>query len=298
MSINHYENFPVASLALPAHLRRPIHAIYAFARAADDIADEGDENPEERLAGLDRFEAELNSIEAGKTPENKLFITLAEAVREFQLPLQPFRDLLSAFRQDIVKTRYADFGEVMDYCRRSANPVGRLLMALFMDNNPRHLAYSDALCSSLQLINFLQDVKIDYQKGRIYLPQNEVARAGLSDDLLGTLTGQLPLMKEATTLTINKLGGIPVVSSTSSPEERWRQFMLAQIKKVHKMLQASAPLGLALKGRAGLEIRMIISGGDRILNKLYHDPMAPLKHRIKLNVWDWMIMVTRALLKR
>jgi phytoene/squalene synthetase len=212
--------------------------------------------------------------------------------------LQPFRELLSAFRQDVIKTRYADFSEVMDYCRRSANPVGRLLMMLFEDSNPRHLAYSDGLCTSLQLINFLQDVAIDFRKGRVYLPQDEFAKAGLSDNLLGRLVGQPSASLENATSIPPKLGGIPVISSVSSPEDRWRHFMLGQIKRVQKMLQASAPLGLALKGRAGFETRMIIAGGDRILRKLYLDPHGPLQHRVKLKPWDWLIMLSRSLFKR
>ena len=298
VSIDHYENFPVASHALPARLRHPVIAIYAFARAADDLADEGTAPPEERIAALNDFESRLDRIERGETPDDKLFKELAQVIRDHQLSLQPFRDLLSAFKQDAVKTRYADFSEVMDYCRRSANPVGRLLMALFKDDTPRHLAYSDGLCASLQIINFLQDVAIDYRKGRIYLPQDELAKAGLSDSLLGRLTGQtLPSSAPSPEAPL-KLGGIPVISTVSSPEDRWRQFMLGQIKRVHKMLQASAPLGLALKGRAGFEARMIIAGGDRILHKLYLDPLAPLKRRVRLNPWDWLIMFFRALLKR
>jgi squalene synthase HpnC len=298
VTIDHYENFPVASLALPSSLRRPIRAIYAFARAADDIADEGNENADERLAKLNQFEAELDCIESGMAPDNKLFFELAEAIREHKLPLSAFRDLLSAFRQDVIKTRYADFGEVMDYCRRSANPVGRLLMNLFRDSHTRHLAYSDALCSSLQLINFLQDVSIDYSKGRIYLPQDELARAGLSDAQLGRLSGQSLPSDEAAPMTMQMLGSIPVVSAITSPEERWRQFMHGQIRRVQKMLQASAPLGMVLKGRAGFETRMTIAGGDRILRKLYNDPLAPFKRRIKLNRRDWLILITRALLKK
>lgn len=298
MQIDHYENFPVASCVLPSRLRQSIRIIYAFARAADDFADEGTDSPDERLAALNEFETRLGQIERGEAPEGKLFSELTQVIRNHQLPIQPFRDLLSAFKQDVVKTHYADFSEVMDYCRRSANPVGRLLMALFRDNTPRHLAYSDGLCASLQIINFLQDVAIDYRKGRVYLPQDELAKAGLSDKLLGKLTGLASSPDAPSPVPRQSLGGIPVISSISSPEDRWRQFMLAQIKRVQKMLQASAPLGLVLKGRAGFEARMIIAGGDRILNKLYLDPLAPLKRRVKLNPWDWLVMFFRALLKR
>lgn len=296
MPVDHYENFPVASFALPPHLRHPVEVIYVFARTADDFADEGDAPAAERIAALDDYEAQLDRIERGEAVEVKLFDKLAAVVREHRLPLQPLRDLLSAFRQDVTKTRYADFGEVMDYCRRSANPVGRLLMALFQDSDTRHLAYSDGLCSSLQLINFLQDVAIDYRKGRVYFPQDELARAGLSDALLGMLCGEPA--PEMPTPALAPLGGIPVVSAVSAPEDRFRSFMLGQLKRVRNMLQASAPLGLVLKGRIGFETRMIIAGGDRILRKLHNDPLAPLKRRVKLNAWDWAVIILRALTKR
>lgn len=296
MPVDHYENFPVASFALPARLRQPVEVIYAFARAADDLADEGDAPAAERIAALDAFEAQLDMIEQGKPGSDKLFADLADVARDFQLPLQPFRDLLSAFRQDVTKTRYADFGEVMDYCRRSANPVGRLLMALFEDGDSRHLAYSDGLCASLQLTNFLQDVAIDYRKGRVYFPQDELARAGLSDALLGVLCGDPgpgnPAPAPAT------LGGIPVISAVSVPEDRFRSFMLGQARRVRDMLQASAPLGLILKGRIGFETRMIIAGADRMLRKLHRNPLAPLRRRMTLNAWDWAVIILRALFKK
>ena len=296
MPVDHYENFPVASFTLPPRLRHPVEVIYAFARAADDFADEGNAAPEERIAALNAFESSLDEIARGEPNDTALFKALAAVIHEHQLPLQPFRDLLSAFRQDVSKTRYENFGEIMDYCRRSANPVGRLLMALFKDAEPRHLAYSDGLCSSLQLINFLQDVAIDYRNGRVYFPQDELARAGLSDALLGVLCGETRAETPAPAL--SPLGGIPVVSAVSAPEDRFRSFMHQQIRRVRNMLQASAPLGLVLRGRIGFETRMIIAGGDRILRKLHNDPLAPLKRRVKLNAWDWAVIILRALFKK
>ena len=296
MPVEHYENFPVASFALPPHLRRPVEVIYAFARTADDFADEGDVPPAERIAALNDYEAQLDLIESNSPVTQALFVDLARVIREHELPLKPFRDLLSAFRQDVEKNRYANFGEVMDYCRRSANPVGRLLMVLYRDDDARHLAYADALCSSLQLINFLQDVGIDYARGRVYFAQDELARAGLSDALLSRLCGR-PAGTEAAN-PFPPLGGIPVISAVSAPEDRFRSFMQEQIRRVRNMLQASAPLGLVLKGRIGFETRMIIAGGDRILRKLHNDPLAPLQRRVKLNAWDWAVIILRALFKR
>ncbi|HYT47167.1 MAG TPA: squalene/phytoene synthase family protein, partial [Burkholderiales bacterium] len=170
MPVGHYENFPVASLLLPAPLRAPIEVIYRFARSADDIADEGNDAADMRLAKLSVYQARLAKIAGGETPDDPLFRDVAGIVRSHRLPLQLFRDLLDAFAQDVTKKRYASFAELLDYCRRSANPVGRLLLHLFKRTTDSDLARSDAICSALQLINFWQDIEIDYAKGRIYLP--------------------------------------------------------------------------------------------------------------------------------
>ncbi len=243
MPVDHYENFPVASWLLPKRLRRPVEAIYRFARSADDIADEGDAPAAERLAQLAAYHTELDHIERGDTPADPVFAPLAAAIRDYAIPLAPFRDLLSAFAQDVEKTRYAHFGEVMDYCRRSANPVGRLMLHLYGDHDPRHLAYSDAICSSLQLINFLQDIAVDYQKDRIYLPQDELAAA-------------------------------PRQRNTDRPGRHARHVAYddAPDRAHPQAASGGAPLGRQLKGRIGLEMRMIIMGGETILRKLHANP--------------------------
>src|SRR5574337_577998 len=158
MPVDHYENFPVASLLLPRRLREPVEAIYIFARSADDIADEGDAPAVTRLARLNDYRRELLTIEQGKTPADPMFARLAAAIRAHHLPIQLFRDLLDAFQQDVGKTRYADFPELLDYCRCSANPVGRLVLALYRADSPENVILSDHICTSLQLINFWQDV--------------------------------------------------------------------------------------------------------------------------------------------
>src|SRR4051812_18542178 len=180
MAVGHYENFPVASLLLPRRLRGPVAIIYRFARSADDFADEGSDPSEVRLARLSIYRAHLVTIAAGDTPADPLFRDVARIVREHALPLQLFQDLLDAFSQDVVKKRYADYGEVLDYCRRSANPVGRLLLHLFKRTTERDLRASDAICTALQLANFWQDIDLDYASDdRIYLPQDEMARFGV-----------------------------------------------------------------------------------------------------------------------
>lgn len=266
-AVNHYENFPVASVLLPRRLRRPVRIIYRFARAADDFADEGDLPAEERLRLLDGFRAQLALIERGETPQEALFADLAEIIRQYQLPIQLFYDLLSAFSQDVSKTRYADFGEVMDYCRRSANPIGRLLLHLYGETDERNLAHSDAICSALQVINFLQDVAIDYKKDRIYLPQDEMEKYRIREQHIAA----------------GDTGGM------------WVPFIMPQIERARKLLQGGAPLGKKLPGRLGLEMRLIIAGGETILRKLYESKGDMYNQRPVLQPYDWLKMLWKAL---
>jgi squalene synthase HpnC len=270
MLLGHYENFPVASFFLPHKFRRPIRTIYAFARAADDVADEGTIPATERLTEIEAFRSQLMLIEKGKSSSANLFNELAGFIGEFKLPFQPFHDLLDAFTQDVTKTRYANFGEVMAYCRKSANPIGRLLLELYGEKDSRALAYSDAICSSLQIINFLQDVSVDFHKGRIYLPQDEMEKYGITEDRIAG--------KDASGL--------------------WQPFMLRQIERARKMLAAGSPLGKRLKGRVGLEMRMIILGGEAILRKLFNNRGDMFIERPVLTKRDWMNMFGRAVLKK
>jgi squalene synthase HpnC len=266
----HYENFPVASILLPKHLREPIALIYSFARQADDFADEGDLSPEQRLALLDGFKQELSLLQAYIQPNTDFFKTLGFMLRERNLPFEPLFDLLDAFSQDVTQTRYQNFGAVMDYCRRSANPVGRLLLHLYGAATPRNIGLSDAICSALQIINFLQDIAIDYQKDRIYLAQDEMAKYQITESQIaqGLSTGN------------------------------WSLFMEFQINRARRLLQAGAPLGLVLPGRMGLEMRMIIAGGERILKKLHQSHGDVFKQRPVLTKKDWLYMLYRAISKR
>src|SRR5262249_50482426 len=170
MSVGHYENFPVASVLLPASLRQPVSVIYRFARSADDFADEGDLPSGKRRARLDEYRAELRRLGSGAPATLPRLREVQQIIAAPQQPLKPLHDLLDAFSQDVVQGRYADFAEVMDYCRRSADPVGRLMLHLYRETGGENLAQSDLICSSLQLINFWQDVEIDFRKNRIYLP--------------------------------------------------------------------------------------------------------------------------------
>jgi len=270
MSVEHYENFPVASLLLPAALRTPVSVIYRFARSADDFADEGDLTPQARLALLDGYRAELARIESGRVPLAPLFRQLGEVIKAHQLPLAPFRDLLDAFSQDVRKTRYASFAEVMDYCRRSADPVGRLMLHLYGRSDRINVTASDSVCSALQLINFWQDVEIDFRKNRIYLPQDEMARFGVT---------------EAQIEARDASGG-------------WWDLMRFQVERARALLLSGAPLALRLPGRIGLEIRTVVQGGLRILEKLEHVQGDVFRHRPVLDRLDWPLILWRALLTR
>ena len=250
---------------MPARLRRPVELIYRFARAADDFADEGDLPDAQRLALLAGFGDELRRIELREVAETALFRDLAPMIEERGLPLNLFHDLLSAFAQDVTCKRYADFNQVLDYCRRSANPVGRLLLVLYGASTARNNAWSDSICSALQIINFLQDIAIDYGIGRIYMPQDELARAGVSEAQIGAQIAN----------------------------QAWVDFMRFQVERARHMLLQGAPLARVLEGRVGLEMRMIIAGGERILNKIRNAGYDVFRHRPVLRSHDWALMFAR-----
>ena len=255
MAIGHYENFPVASLLLPAPLRAPIEVIYRFARGADDIADEGDDPPALRLQKLKDYRRRIDAPE------------VAEIVRRHALPVGLFEDLLDAFTQDVTKKRYAGFAEVLDYCRRSANPVGRLLLHLFKRTTDSDLRQSDAICTALQLINFWQDVDLDYTKDkRVYLPQDEMARFGVTERHL----------EEKLT------------------DDAWRRLMQFQVERTRALMLEGAPLGSSLPGRIGLEIRATVQGGLRILEKIRGVDYDVFRSRPVLRAWDWPLLLLRA----
>ncbi len=267
MSNQHYENFPVASPLLPPALRAPVRVIYAFARSADDIADEGDASPAERIAALDAYAAELDRIDNGQPPHSELFARLAQVIASHRLPTRPMHDLLSAFRQDVTRTRYESQAELLDYCKRSADPVGRLMLALFDKDQPQHLARSDAICSALQLINFLQDVAIDWQKGRVYLPQEDLRRFGVEESRIAAGMADAP----------------------------WRELMRFEVDRARQMMLAGAPLARDIPGRFGWELRLIVLGGLRILERIEAAGYDVFRHRPKLGKRDWLLLGWRSL---
>jgi phytoene synthase len=268
VAVGHYENFPVASLLLPAPLRQPVEAIYRFARSADDFADEGSDPPDIRLARLNGYRDALARIERAEPAAEALFRELEKTIKDHGLPLQPFRDLLDAFSQDVTKKRYASYAELLDYCRRSANPVGRLLLHLFKRTTDSDLRQSDAICTALQLINFWQDIHLDYAKDRrIYLPQDEMARHGVTERHL----------------------------AEKRCDAAWKSLMTFQVSRARELMLSGKDLGRRLPGRIGVEIRATIQGGLRILEKIEAVEYDVFRRRPVLRPADWPRLLIKAL---
>jgi hydroxysqualene synthase len=273
VSVDHYENFPVASWLCPAALRPPIQAIYWFARTADDIADEGQASAEQRRADLQEYRQVLFAVHAGQAPTQRwqaVFLPLQQAIQAHRLPLQPLADLLDAFLQDCANPLYPDRASLLDYCRRSANPIGRLLLHLHGVTDPQALHRSDAICTALQLINFWQDLSRDLPRGRCYLPQQEwrwsAAEASAS-----------PL-----------LGADPAARRVVEDLCDWaRGLMLDGQPLVHR-----------LPGRVGWELRLVVQGGLRILDKLAAQDHDSFSRRPQLTAADALLVGWRALTMR
>ena len=268
MPVDHYENFPVASWLLPRRFRPPIEAIYAFARSADDIADEGDAPDSERLAALRAYLGMLDRIEAGERPAEPMWGRLADAVRAHALPVALLRDLIDAFSQDVVKKRYATYPELLDYSRRSANPVGRLVLQVMgTATSPVSLQQSDAICSALQFINFWQDVALDWAKGRVYIPQEDLARFGVDEAQI----------------------------AAGRADERWRGLMAFECARSRRLLRAGAPLAARLRGRLGIEIRATIEGGAAILDRIDAAGGDVFRRRPVLRALDWVRILAKSI---
>ena len=263
----HYENFPVVSLLTPRKLRPPIAAIYTFARTADDIADEGDLDADRRIDLLQQFSNKLNLTLSGSPPNEPLFIALQNVIDRYEIPTMLFHNLLAAFTQDVTKTRYGDFSEVLDYCKLSANPIGRILLHLYAQDTEENIIHSDKICSALQIINFLQDVHEDLERGRVYLPANDINKFAVSIEDISARKNTL----------------------------RWQQLMDYQIDRVRIMMREGSVLTRALKGRLRFNLMMTMAGGLRVLEKLEKDNSRGLKQRILLTKKDWFKILVKGL---
>ncbi len=264
----HYENFPVASALLPARMRPHIAAVYAFARTADDFADEGSRLPHERLALLDSWRQRLHAAASSRSERRAavvgepahaeaIFLALGTSIERLQLPLSHFDDLLSAFEQDVRVARYESWYDLLDYCRRSANPVGRLVLRIAGRVDEELDSWSDAICTALQLTNFWQDFGRDFARGRLYLPrETQRAHSASEDDLRLGLTPQ------------------------------WRDAVDEAVARTRDMFERGRPLGTALRGRLGFEIRATWLGGMRILDRIERARFDVLSRRPTLGPGD------------
>jgi len=269
VTVDHYENFPVASVLCPPALRPAVVAIYHFARTADDIADEGDAPAAQRLADLAAYREALMALYAGRAAGPRwpqVFSALGAAVSRYALPAAPLHDLLDAFTQDVGNPPYGDRAALLDYCRRSANPIGRLLLHLYGVNDAVSLRQSDAICTALQLINFWQDLSVDLPRGRVYVPHDALTAHGLQLlDLTATDSA-------ATQALVQDLC-------------TWAQ----------TLMHTGAPLATRLPGRAGWELRLVVQGGLRILERIGAMHHATLHARPKLTAFDAPRLLWRAL---
>jgi squalene synthase HpnC len=265
--VAHYENFPVASWLAPPAIRPAIVSIYAFARSADDIADEGSDPAAERLARLDAYASALDRIANGEIPDDPLFAPLGAAIRRHSLPLDAFHALLSAFRQDVMKSRYRDFAELADYCSRSANPIGRLLLHLYEISGSEPFRQADSICTGLQLANFWQDIAVDWRKGRVYLPQDDMARFGVSETDI----------------------------AAGVCDKRWEQLVGFEVDRARSLLESGQYLAQVLPLRLKLELRMVVSGGLRILAAIDGVRGDVFRRRPVLRRRDWSAMAVSAI---
>jgi len=270
LASSHYENFPVASWLVPAPIRPHVAAVYAFARSADDFADEDGHDTAERFRLLDDWLARLHvAVGPGADASDPIFLALGHTIRTCRLPVDLFEALLSAFRQDITVTRYATWADVDDYCRRSANPVGRLVLRLFGHDDARLDAWSDDICTALQLTNFWQDFAVDWRRGRLYVPEEQWRASGADPDALS------PAM-------------------TTTPRE-WQQALAASAARTRARFYRGRPLLEYTRGRLRLELEATWHGGTRVLEKLEQGRFDPVAARPKLGIGDGLVIGWRML---
>lgn len=267
---DHYENFPVASLFLPQEKRPYIQTIYAFARTADDFADELKRPPSQRLSLLDEWQEQLQKCYEMSETTHPVFIALAETVRRLNIPIEPLRDLITAFKMDVTRNRYATFDEVLQYCKHSANPVGRLVLMIFGYRDEYLYALSDNICTALQLANFWQDIPVDLEKNRIYIPQSDLQQFGYSEDD----------MREHET------------------DERFRKLLKFEVDRTREMFYAGSKLPSLVDRDLRLELRLIWFGGMSVLRKIERSRYDVFRQRPKLGFWTKLAILIRGLFIR
>ena len=264
LSKKHYENFPVASFLLPKNKRNDIAIVYWFARTADDIADEGQFSASERISALEEFENNFIDSLQQKYADTK-FKILSDVVIRNNLNPKYFTDLISAFKQDVLKNRYNNFDEVLDYCKRSANPVGRIVLNIFKIFDQEAYRCSDLICTALQLTNFYQDVEIDYAKGRIYFPTDEMNHFQVTENMFE--------MKEN--------------------NHNFSALLKHSVNRTRNFFTEGKNLFRFLKGRLKLEIKWTVAGGEKILSKIENNNYQIFGKRPALNKTDFISILLK-----
>jgi squalene synthase HpnC len=268
---SHYENFPVGSFLLPKRIRKHFYAIYAFARLADDMADEeasGALSPDRRLEMLGQWrEMLIRSFDS--RPTHPVFIALGKTAAEFNLPRILFEELLSAFAQDVTTGRYKTFDDLRDYCRRSANPVGRLILLLFGYRDPQLLEWSDCICTALQLANHWQDVSVDLIKDRIYIPAEDMARFAVTE-----------------------------LDLTARPAQAaFRELMRFEVARARELFLLGRPLCASVTGRLALELRVVWLAGMKVLKRIEENGYDVLTSRPAIGNAERLMMIWPAIRK-
>ncbi len=265
----HYENFPVASIFIPRHQRPHVAAVYAFARGADDMADEGSDPPATRLERLDGWEARLDACYGGE-PDHPVFVALADTVRRYGIPRKPLVDLLTAFRMDVTQTRYNRFEDLIEYCSHSANPIGLLVLYIFGEARGQNVELSDRICTALQLTNFWQDLSLDWKKGRLYIPLEDLARFGYTEDDL----------------------------RHGVADDRFRRLMEFEVSRTREMFTGGKELLRHVGGPLRFELLLTYRGGMGILDAIANQGYAVLGQRPVLSTWDRISIGLSAMLRR
>jgi squalene synthase HpnC len=254
---SHYENFPVISFLIPKELRKDVAIIYWFARTADDFADEGNIPDKVRIENLENYENRLTNLLNGNF-ENEFDYALSQTIKSRRLSPEYFYNLLKAFKQDVVKKRYTNFSEVLDYCKNSANPVGRIILELFNIRNNEAFQFSDDICTALQLTNFYQDVAIDYKKSRIYLPEDEMKNFDVTENMF----------------------------RMNENSRNLKQLVKFNVDRTRNLFDKGKGLFSFLSGMLRIEIKWTVFGGEAILNKIEKNDFDVLNNRPELNKTD------------
>ena len=266
----HYENFPVATFLFPKAHRDAAIILYSFARNADDIADEGNLTENERKKLLKEIEININSIKHQKKIQAPFFRDLDRVINQYSLDIKLFERFISAFKQDVEKTSYENFDDLINYCNKAACPAGEMILSLFDVHNHKNVSYSNNLCQALALIGMTQDIYEDFLKGKVYIPSSEMKKF---------------ILKESNIKTKNF-------------NHNWKMFKVSWLKRIELLLNKGRPLGENVTGRLKLQIKILIAGADLLVKRLKKEDCDWFKNPPKLSKFDWSILLVKIIINK